>query len=74
MNKASGEDNIINEMLKTDQFSLNCKLMMFLKDNNLNSKYQIGFIPGSRPADHILTKKTLSDKYLGKKKNCIVGL
>ena len=47
---------------------LNNRLIQFLKDRNLNSEYQIGFAKDSRPADHILTLKTISDKYLGNAK------
>ena len=48
---------------------LNNRLITFIHDKKLNSEFQIGFEKGSRPADHILTLKTISDKYLcnGKK-------
>jgi len=51
---------------------LNKRLGTFLKEHNLNTDFQIGFSPGSRPSDHILTLKTISDKYLnsGKKVYC----
>ena len=44
---------------------LNIRLINYLKTNNLNNDFQIGFAAGSRPADHMLTIKTISDKYLG---------
>ena len=44
---------------------LNTRLIEYLKSKNLNTDFQIGFASGSRPADHILTLKTISDKYFG---------
>jgi hypothetical protein len=42
---------------------LNNRLVKHLKQNNLNSKFQIGFEKDRRTSDHILTIKTLTDKY-----------
>jgi hypothetical protein len=42
---------------------LNRRLVKFTKANKLNSKVQIGFSEDCRTSDHILTLKTLTDKY-----------
>lgn len=42
---------------------LNNRLVAFLKDEQINSKFQIGFTENCRTADHVLTLKTLIDKY-----------
>ncbi len=47
---------------------LNNRLVKFLKLNNFNSEYQIGFSENCKTSDHILTLKTLTDKYFHKKK------
>jgi hypothetical protein len=38
--------------------------MNFVKENKLIHPTQIGFMPGNRTADHILTLKTLHDEYV----------
>jgi hypothetical protein len=45
--------------------------MNYTKQENIIHPSQIGFMPGNRTADHILTLKTLPDKYVKqhKKKN-----
>jgi hypothetical protein len=43
--------------------------MNFARENNLIHPTQIGFIPGNRTADHILTVKTLHDKYVKQSEN-----
>ena len=48
---------------------LNERLLKFTKDNNSTHPSQIGFLPGHRTADHILTIKTLTDKYVNQKTN-----
>ena len=48
---------------------LNERLMSYVKDRELIHPSQIGFMPGSRTADHILTLKTLHDKYVNQHKN-----
>jgi hypothetical protein len=44
-------------------------LLKFTKENNSIHPSQIGFLPGHRTADHILTIKTLTDKYVNQKTN-----
>jgi hypothetical protein len=48
---------------------LNEWLLKFTKENNSIHPSQIGFLPGHRIADHILTIKTLTDKYVNQKTN-----
>ena len=48
---------------------LNERLLKFTKENNSIHQSQIGFLPGHRTADHILTIKTLTDKYVNQKTN-----
>ena len=43
---------------------LNNRLMNFANEKKLIHPTQIGFMPGNRTADHILTLKTLHDKYI----------
>jgi hypothetical protein len=46
--------------------------MNFVNEKQLIHPTQIGFMPGNRTADQILTLKTLHDKYVkqsGKEKN-----
>jgi hypothetical protein len=43
---------------------LNNGLMNYTKQENIIHPSQIGFMPGNRTADHILTLKTLHDKYV----------
>jgi hypothetical protein len=43
--------------------------MNFGREKNLMHPTQIGFIPGNRTADHILTLKTLHDKYVKQSEN-----
>jgi hypothetical protein len=47
---------------------LHIRLKKFIKDNNLYTKLQIGFEEKCRTSDHILTLKTLIDKYRNQKK------
>jgi hypothetical protein len=42
---------------------LNTRLAMYMKNNNIGNKFQIGFSENCRTSDHILTLKTLFDKY-----------
>ena len=42
---------------------LNNRLTSFMSDRNLNTRYQIAFEPKKRTSDHILTLKTITDKY-----------
>ena len=46
---------------------LNNRLLTFLETKQLLHPSQIGFIPGNRTADHILTLKTLHEKYVNQK-------
>lgn len=48
---------------------LNERLFTFTNDNKSLHPSQIGFLPGNRTADHILTLKTLSDKYVNQCNN-----
>jgi hypothetical protein len=43
--------------------------MLFTKQENSIHPSQIGFMPGNRTADHILTLKTLHDKYVKQQNN-----
>ena len=44
------------------------RLQVYLLDNDLIAKEQIGFKPGSRTSDHIFTLKTMIDDMFKKKK------
>ena len=48
---------------------LNERLMSHVQDRELIHPSQIGFMPGSRTTDHILTLKTIHDKYVNQQKN-----
>ena len=48
---------------------LNTRLNTYLIENNCIPPHQIGFKQGYRTTDHILTLKTLIDKYIGTKKS-----
>ena len=48
---------------------LNNRLMNYTKEENIIHPSQIGFMPGNRTADHILTLKTLHDNYIKPHKN-----
>ena len=48
---------------------LNARLIDFLIQNNIISKYQIGFMPGHRTADHLLLIRTLIDTFKRKRKS-----
>ena len=48
---------------------LNERLMSHVQDRELIHPSQIGFMPGSRITDHILTLKTIHDKYVNQQKN-----
>ena len=48
---------------------LNQRLMNFTKQEKIIHSSQIGFIPGNRTADHILTLKTIHDKYVMQQNN-----
>ena len=51
---------------------LNNRLLCFINENNILKSNQMGFRKGFRTADHVLTMKTLMDKYLSEnKKLCI---
>ncbi len=43
---------------------LNNRLINHMKQENIIHPSQIGFMPGNRTADHILTLKTLHDNYV----------
>ncbi len=47
---------------------LNMRLITFLNVHKLNTEFQIGFASGSRPSDHMLALKKISDKYIGQGK------
>ncbi len=47
---------------------LNTRLVKFLKDRNFNSEFQNGFSENCKTSDHILTLKTLTDKYFQENK------
>ncbi|CAB3997693.1 Hypothetical predicted protein [Paramuricea clavata] len=48
---------------------LNNRLMNFANEKKLIHRTQIGFMPGMRTADHILTLKSLHDKYIKQSNN-----
>ena len=57
---------------------LNARLKIFLLDQDILHKAQIGFLPNHRTSDHIFTLKTLTDKYVnqttkGKLYTCFIG-
>ena len=43
---------------------LNQRLLEHVNINNVSHKSQIGFLPKNRTADHVLTLRTLVDKYV----------
>ena len=47
---------------------LNNRLLCLINEKNIFKNNQIGFRKGFRTADHVLTIKTLMDKYLSEKK------
>ena len=65
--------SIANSLLKILSSLLETRLKEFCKINNLIDKEQIGFQENARTADHILTLKTIINKYVTdqKGKNCI---
>ncbi len=48
---------------------LNNRLMDFTQQENMIHHSQIGFMPGNRTANHILTLKTIHDKYVKQQNN-----
>ena len=48
---------------------LNKRLMTYVNENEIIHPCQIGFMPGNRTADHVLTLKTLHDKYVKQHNN-----
>ncbi len=48
---------------------LNNKLINFTEQEKIIHHSQIGFMPGNRTADHILTLKTIHDKYVKQQNN-----
>ena len=51
---------------------LNNRLLCFINENNILKSNQIGFHKGFRTAGHVLTIKTLMDKYLSENKKLYV--
>ena len=51
---------------------LNNRLVKFLKASNFNTEFQNGFTENCKTSDHILTLKTLTDKYFHKNKKLFV--
>ena len=47
---------------------LNNKLLCFINENGILKSNQIGFRKGFRTVDHVLTIKTLMEKYLSENK------
>ena len=59
----------INSCLsKVFNLLLNNRLLYFINENNILKSNQIGFSKSFRTADHVLTIKTLMDKYLSENK------
>ena len=59
--------------------TLNDRLMNYTEQEKIIHHSQIGFMPGNRTADHILTLKTIHDKYVKQHNNekiyaCFVDL
>ena len=50
---------------------LNTRITNFLKEHNVLSKNQIGFLPNHRTSDHIFTLHTLIDQYVNQNKSKI---
>ncbi len=48
---------------------LSNRLMSFTQQENIIHHSQVGFMPGNRTADHILTLKTIHDKYVKQQNN-----
>ena len=57
---------VSNHLCKLLCSILNNRLSEFTEENKCIPKNQIGFKPGSRTSDHILTLKTIIDKYINK--------
>ena len=55
-------------LMKTMSMLMNNRLMKYALDNNLVDKAQIGFMANNRAPDHILTLKSLVNKYVTDKK------
>ena len=55
-------------LMKTLSTMMNSRLVKHTQDNNLINKEQIGFKADNRSADHILTIKSLVNKYVSDKK------
>ena len=53
---------------------LNNRLTEVIENKNLLKRNQLGFRKGFRTADHMLTVKTLIDKYLSQTRNCTYAL
>jgi hypothetical protein len=49
--------------------TLNDRLMNYTEQEKIIHHSQIGFMPGNRTADHILTLKTIHDKYVKQQNN-----
>ena len=59
----------INSCLsKVFNLLLNNRLLYFINENNILKSNQIGFSKSFRTTDHVLTIKTLMDKYLSENK------
>ena len=59
---------IMNSLLKILCTLLNKRLAAYCSDQKLINREQIGFLKNNRTSDHILTLKTLVNKYVGEKK------
>ena len=57
----------MNSLLKVLCLIMNQRLQVFLTNNNIIDRAQIGFIPKSRTTDHIFTLRTPCNKYVKNK-------
>lgn len=63
--------SIGNALAKLFNTIMNKRLVKYLVKHKIISKTQIGFLEGSRTADHLFTLKTIIDKYVKKAKKTI---
>ena len=55
-------------LMKTLSTMMNSRLTKYVQDNNLINEEQIGFKEDNRTSDHILTIKSLANKYVSDRK------
>ena len=55
-------------LMKTLSTMMNLRLTKYIQDNNLINEEQIGFKENNRTSDHILSIKSLANKYVSDRK------